>query len=161
MGIWQWVKEVTVKVFWPWFKEFAWPLIRQHMKELILFALELFKEKFKKWASEKAQKNTENANQKAEEFEQRANSCKKDEEADKFRAVAQVWREVAEQFRQENESLKNKIDELSKEVKEEVFTKADSLEIDLDFSNKKPKLLIGNTIYNLPQLPSSDNKEMG
>ncbi len=161
MGIWQWVKEGIVKIFWPWFKEVAWPFIRQHMKDLISFVIELFKVKLKKWASEQAKKKTENANRKAEGFEQKAKSSQKDEEADKFRAVAQVWREVAEQFRQENESLTNKIDELSKEIKEEAFTKADSLEIDLDFSGEKPKLSIGDAVYNLPQLPSGDDKEKG
>jgi len=85
----------------------------------------------------------------------------KDEESDKFRAVAQVWREVAEQFRQENESLRNKIDGLSEEVKEEAFAKADSLEIDLDFSDEKPILSIGDAVHKLPQLPAGDNKEKG
>jgi hypothetical protein len=161
MGIWQWVKEVTVKIFWPWFKEFAWPFIQQHMKDLIFFVLDLFKEKFKTWVSEQAKKKTDNANRKAEEFEQKAKSSQKDEEADKFRTVAQVWREVAEQYRQENESLRNKIDGLSEEVKDEAFAKADSLKIDLDFSDEKPILSIGDAVHKLPQLPAGDNKEKG
>ena len=161
MGILRWVKEVTVKVFWPWFKEVAWPFVRKHLKDLITLALEMFKERFKIWASEQAKEKEEKSNQKAEDFEQKANASDNDEEAEKFRAIAQVWREVAEQFRQENESLRMKIDELSSEVKEQAFRKADSLEIDLDFSGEIPNLSIGDSIYNLRQLPSGDKKEEG
>jgi hypothetical protein len=159
MSIWHWVKEVTVKIFWPWFKEVAWPFIRQHLNDLIFFALDLFKDKFKKWASEQTEKKSENANQKADEFTKKAESAKTHEEAEKFRAIAQVWREVAEQFRQENEALKRKIDELSQEVKEEASDKVESLNIDLDFSSEKPVLSIGNTLYDLPALPSPDDSK--
>jgi len=68
---------------------------------------------------------------------------------------------VAEQLRQENETLKRKIDELSKEVKEEALKNVKSSEIDLDFSDEMPKLLIGDSSYSLPQLPSGDNKDKG
>jgi len=50
---------------------------------------------------------------------------------------------------------------LSKEVKEEALKKVDSLEIDLDFSDEKPKLLIGDSTYSLPQLPSGDRQDKG
>ena len=161
MSIWQWVKEVTVKIFWPWFKDVAWPFIRQHMKELIFFVIDLFKEKLKKWMSQQTKDKEEKANQKAEDFEKKANDSRNEAEAEKFRAVAQVWREVAEQLRQENETLKRKLDELSKEVKEEGLKNVDSLEIDLDFSDEKPKLSIGDSTYNLPQLPSGDRQDKG
>jgi hypothetical protein len=156
MEIWQWVKEVIVKIFWPWFREFAWPFIRQYMNELIIFVLNLFIDKFKKWVSEQAEKKTETANQKAAEFEQKAKFSQRNEDTEKFIAIAKVWREVAEQFRQENESLKKNIDELSEEIKKEEFAKVDSLKIDLDLSDEKPKLSIGDAIYNLPQLPLGD-----
>ncbi len=157
MSIWRWVKEVTVKVFWPWFKDVAWPFIRKHLKDLIIFALDLFKERFKEWASERAKKRTESANQKAEEFEERAKLAESHEDAEKYQAVAQVWREVAEQFRQENEALKRKIEEISQEVQKESFEKADNVSIDLDFSGEKPKLLMGDTSYDLPALPLGDD----
>jgi len=157
MAIWQWVKEVTVRLFWPWFKEAAWPFIHEHLKDLINFFLDIFIEKFKKWASEQAEKRTESANQKADEFAQKAKSAQTQEDAEKFRAVAQVWREVAEQFRQENEALKRKLDELSQEVKKEALEKTNNLDVDLDFSADKPKLMIGDTSYDLPALPSSDD----
>jgi|GEM_PF-2085491 len=54
MGIWQWVKKVTVKIFWPWFKDAAWPFILQYMKDLIFFVNDLFKENLKKWVSQQA-----------------------------------------------------------------------------------------------------------
>jgi len=157
MAVWQWVKEVTVKVFWPWFKEVAWPLIRKHLKGLITFSLDLFKEKFKKWASEQAKKRTKSANQKADEFAQKAKAAQTHEDAEKFRAVAQIWREVAEQLRQENEALKMKLDELSQEVQREALEKTNNLDVDLDFSAEKPKLMMGDTSYDLPALPSSDD----
>ncbi len=152
MGIWQWAKEVTEKYFWPWFIDVAWPFIRKYFKDLIIYVLDLFKEQFKEWASERAKKRTESANQKAEEFEQRAKSAESHEDAEKYRAVAQVWREVAEQFLQENEALKIKIDELSREVQKEAFEK-----IELDFSDEKPKLIMGGTSNDSPALPSSDD----
>lgn len=157
MSVWQWIKEVIVEIFWPWFKEVAWPFIKQHLKELIIFAFELLKEKLKEWASERAKSNTENASQKADEFEKKAESAKTYEEADKFRAIAQVWREVAEQFRQENELLRRKIDEISKDAEEEASAKVDKLNMDLDFSYEKPKFIIGGDSYNLPALPSSND----
>ncbi|MDM8542241.1 hypothetical protein QUF90_14260 [Desulfococcaceae bacterium HSG9] len=161
MGIWQWIKDVTVKVFWPWFKEVAWPFIRQHLKDIIVFVLDLFKEKLKKWMSQQAKDKEDRANQKAEDYEKKANASNDDREAEKFGDIAKVWREVAEQFRQENETLKRKIDELSREVKEEAFKKTNSLEIDLDFSDEKPILSIGHSTYSLPQLPSRDNNGKG
>ena len=157
MSIWQWIKEVTVKVFWPWFKDVVWPFVRKHLKDIIIFTFDLFKDRFKEWASERAKNRTESANQKAEEFEQRAKSAESYEDAEKYQAVAQVWREVAEQFRQENEALKRKIDEISQEAQKKAFEKADNLDIDLDFSDEKPKLIMGDTSYDLPALPSSDD----
>jgi len=148
-------QEVTVKVFWSWFKEVAWPFIRKHLKDLIIFVLDLFKEKFKKWASEQVEKRTQSANKKADEFAQKAKSAQTPEDAEKFRALAQVWREVAEQFRQENEALKMKLDEISQEVQREAFEKTNNLDVDLDFSAEKPKLMMGDASYDLPALPSS------
>jgi len=161
MGLLQWIKDVTAKVFWPWFKKVAWPFIRQHVKEIIVFVLDLFKDKLKKWMSQQAKDKEDKANQKAENYERKANASSDDKETEKFRDIAKVWREVAEQFRQENETLKRKIDELSREVKEEAFKKADSLEIDLDFSNERPTLSIGDSIYSLPQLPPRDKNGKG
>ena len=155
MSIWQWVKKLIVEIFWPWFKEFVWPIIKKAIEELISYIIGTV-EKIKKWTSEKAKNNAENANKKADEFDKMAEFAKTHEaheEADKFRAVAQVWREVAEQFRQENELLKREIDDISKTAKKEVSEKVDNLNIDLDFSHEKPKFMIGGNSYNLPALP--------
>lgn len=160
MGIWQWVKEVTVSIFWPWFKEVAWPFIRQHLKDLIIFAFDLFKDQFKKWTSEWTKKRTESANQKAEEYEQKAKSAESSEDIDKYKAVAQVWREVAEQFLRENEELKNKFDEIFEETQKKAFKHADDLDIDFDFSDENPKLMIGDNSYDLPALPSNDSNKI-
>lgn len=159
MNIWQWVKKVIVEIFWPWFKEFAWPIIKKAIEDLVIYIVGIIIEKIKKWTSERAENNTENANQKADEFDKKAESAKTHEEADKFKAVAQVWREVAEQFRQENELLKREIDDISKNAEKEASVKVDELNIDLDFSHEKPKVLIGDDSYNLPALPSLKDKK--
>jgi hypothetical protein len=152
-------KNIALKIFWPWFKKFAWPIIRKNIEYFIIWFSDLFKKETKKWFSHQMKENEEKAKQKAEEFENKSNHSKNEAEAEKLQSIAQVWREVAEQFRQENETLERKIDELSRELKEETFKKADSLEFDLVFSDEKPALSIGGSTYRLTQLPSKDNDE--
>lgn len=159
MGILGYLKKVFVRKFWPWFKKFIWPIILKHIKEIIEFLTARFKEKLKKWASEEAEKKSKTAHEKAEEFEQKAKSAGTNEEAEKYKAIAEVWREVVEQYRRENEELKRKIDELSQEVRKEAFDKADNLDIDIDFSGKKPILNLGEASYELQQLPTEDDPE--
>jgi len=55
--------------------------------------------------------------------------------------------------------LKIKIDELSEKACREAIDYLDKVNIDLDFSDESAKLLVGDTSYDLPSLPSTEIKE--
>ncbi len=149
----EWIKEVVVKLFWPWFKEFAWPFIRKHLIELVHFVFDKLIENIKELFLKRTKEQSDTVNQKADEYEKMAESSKTQEEAEKLRAVAQAWREAAEYFRRESEDLKNQLGELIKKAENDVSEKTNDLNIDIDFSNSNPRLLINGTQHNLPSVP--------
>lgn len=153
MGIFATIITFVVKRFWPWFKDFVWPSVKNHVKELIFFILEKLKGQFKEWFSNKSKKREQEAQSKAEEAESKAQSSSNEADVEKYRAVAQVWREVAEQLRRDNEELKAKLDELVKEAKYASESLVEDIELDLDFSKDKPILKIGEKVQEMPALP--------
>lgn len=152
MGIWGKVVKWVAEVFWPYFKDYIWPFIKENMKEI----LEVI-EKIKTWTSEYLdKKNTERERQakaKAEEAEKRASKSTSDEEINKLRAVAEVWREIADQYRRDNEDLKKDLDKFTSEAKKDALAAIDKLDISADFQNLKTVMQIGETKKDLPLLP--------
>lgn len=159
MGIWQWVKEITVKTFLPWFKEFVWPIIKKHFEEMVASLINKFRDVLMQWIEEWTRRKEDRAYQRADEFEQKAKTAEPNHEKEKYQAMAKVWREIAEQFRQENEDLIKKIDEITMEVKEDSNRRTSNLELDFDFSDQTPVLLIGGKGIDLPALPSSNKRK--
>lgn len=152
MGFFDEVMKFIVKKFWPWFKEFVWPYIKEHVKELIVFAIGELKKIIKKWLSNKSETREREANQKAQEAESQANDSSITAEAEKYRAIAKIWREVAEQFRSDNEEMKRRLDEFEAEAKMRSEAEVNDLNLDVDFSKEKPILMIGPEVKKLPAL---------
>jgi len=138
--------------FWPWFKEFAWPYIKEHVEDLISLATGMMKERFKEFFKEKSEARQDEASQKAQEAEKHANDSSNIHEAEKYRALAQVWREVAEKYRRDYEDVKRKLDEVEAEAKMKSAAMVDKMDLDVDFSKEKPVLKIGKEIKYLPTL---------
>jgi hypothetical protein len=147
------VIKFIVKKFWPWFNEFVWPYVKEHIMELIFFVIERMKDMVKQWFQKKSESRQQEASHKAQEAEQQATESSDLHEAEKHLAIAQVWREVAEQFRRDNEELKRKLDEFEVEAKTNTVTIVEDMNINVDFSQERPVLKIGETIRELPALP--------
>jgi len=142
-----------VKKFWPWFQEFVWPIVQEHIIDIINFIISFFKNKIKDEVNEQSSKRESDANKKAEEAEQRAEKAANTTDADKYEAIAKVWREVAEQFRIDNEELRKKLDDLEAGAKATSKDIVDNTNFDIDFSGEQPSLLIGEVKKDMPALP--------
>jgi predicted RNase H-like nuclease (RuvC/YqgF family) len=139
-----------VKYFWPWFIEFIWPIIKDHVKDLIIFIIGKLLGIVKEWFEEVTQKRKHQAESNAEQAENKAETASSDAEADKYRAVAKVWREVAEQFRIDNENLKNKLYDLETEARTVSEKMVDDMKIDVDFSKEKAIVTIDKNEKEIP-----------
>jgi hypothetical protein len=153
MSIWSKFVKFIVKTFWPWFKEFVWPFVKEHVVEIINWIITVFKNKIKEKVNEQSAKRENDANKKAEEAEQKADQSSNTGDAEKYKAVAQVWREVAEQFRADNEELRKKLDDLEAEAQAASKDIVENTDFDIDFSGKQPILKIGEVKIDLPALP--------
>ena len=72
MSIWNAVKVFLVEAFWPWFKAYAWPVIRDHLVEIIAFLVSTLKEKIKSKVNENAESQVNDFEMKASEAEKSA-----------------------------------------------------------------------------------------
>lgn len=153
MSIFSKILQFIVKKFWPWFLEFVWPIIQEHIIDIINFIICFFTNKIKDKANEQSSKRESDANKKAEEAEQRAEKAANTTDADKYEAIAKVWREVAEQFRSDNEELRKKLDDIAVEAQAASQTIVKNTDFDIDFSGEQPNLKIGEVKKDLPALP--------
>lgn len=146
------IKFIVLK-FWPWFMKYGWPIVKEHIKDLIAWLIKKATNLFREWQETKSDQRQKEAAQKAQEAEKQAKDSSNENDADKYRAIAQVWREVAEQFRRDNEELKKKVDEFEAEAKtisDAEINKMDDLKI--DFPNMSPVLKISGTTKKLPPI---------
>lgn len=156
MGTWLWIKDVVVKVFWPWFLEAVWPAIKKHAAQLILLGLDMLASAIKRLMINRTKTRSDEANQQAAEYEKKAEVAENEIEAENYKKIAQIWREVAEKYRQDNEFLKNKMEELVADVKLDVLEKVDALKINLHFKDKVPELTMDDQSYELKELPYNE-----
>ena len=153
MSIFNTITKFVVKQFWPWFKEFVWPLLKEHVIELIVVFLKRFKSEIRDWVSGRSERRSTEAEEKAAAAENKAKATSDVNEAERLRATAQVWREVAEQLRRDNDELKAKIDEVEAEAKAAAEGTVQEMDFDLDFTEAKPVLLLDKNRHKLPELP--------
>ncbi|MBD3330836.1 hypothetical protein GF354_04890 [Candidatus Peregrinibacteria bacterium] len=153
MGWFNAIFKFIVKKFWPWFKDFVWPYLKDHVNELISFILDRFKNQIKDIFSDRTERRRKEAQEKADAAEKRAKGTSDDGESERLRATAQVWREVAEQFRRDNEEMKAKLDEMEAETKATSEGIVQDMEFDVDFSETTPVLKLGENRHELPALP--------
>lgn len=153
MGLINTVQKFLIKTFWPWFKAFVWPYLKEHVIDLVFFVLDRFKNQIKEWLSNRSELRQRDAEVKAESAEKKAESTTDPTEAERLRATAQVWREVAEQFRRDNEELKAKLDEMEAEAKAASEGIVQDIDFDMDFSKSRPVLKLGDRSHELPALP--------
>ncbi len=112
-------RDFVIEKFWPWFIKFVWPLIRDHVRDLVRLVLDDLVKSVKKWHASRTQAREQVAIRRAVDAERAAEGASNASEREKHEAIAQVWREVAEMFRQENEELKAKLDTLTAELNAE------------------------------------------
>lgn len=153
MSIWSEILKFVVKKFWPWFKQFVWPIIKEHIMEFVSFVIQKLIEIAKDMFSEKTSSRQQEAQSKAEEAESKASDATNDAEAEKYQAVAKVWREVAEQFRRDNEELKRKLEEAGNMAENVSAQMVDEMDLDVDFSKEKPVMKLSKRTTELPALP--------
>ena len=146
------LKTFLAKRFWPWLKEFVWPILIKHILDIISVIFSKLSETIKKWFYKSADKRASNASKNAEEAEVRAKQAKTSEETEKYKIVAQVWREVAEQIRVENEALRQQLDDILTQAGAEAKSMVSDLDINIDFSSENPTLDVGSTSTELPKL---------
>ena len=151
------ILKFVAKKLWPWFKEYLWPILREHILELVVLVMSRLKEKFKAWAETRSNERQEQATQKAQEADESARDSATDSEKQKYEAVARVWREVVEQIRVENEALKSKIEELTSAAEAEITTRTRDSNPTIDISSDMPVLIIGEKRTTLPALPDNSD----
>lgn len=144
---------------WPWFKNYIWPLLREHTVELFAWVMAKLKDRFKEWAESRSKDRVDQAQNKVRESEKAARNAPSNAEREKHEAVAQVWREVAEQFRQDNEELRLKLDELTSEATKDFSQDLQDSTPDFDSSRSAPALLLGNKRLELPEPSSSSESD--
>jgi valyl-tRNA synthetase len=154
---------VVLKFFaeklWPWFKDYIWPHLREHLLEMVSWTFSRLKEKIKEYLEERSSQRQEEATQRALKAEESARNATNDAERQKHEALASVWREVAEQFREENELLKTKVQELTSAAELELVESARKNAPNVDTSSDTPVLVIGEKRTSLPPLPSSSGSK--
>lgn len=150
------VMKFIAEKLWPWFKNYIWPLLREHVIEIFNWCIAKLKERFKEWTDNRSTNRTEQAVSKAEEAERASQEAETSADREKYAAVAQVWREVAEQFRQDNEELRAKLDELTAGAEAEFADNISKCDPAIDTSKSAPALMLSNQRLELPS-PPSDN----
>lgn len=146
--IFQWL----AKVFWPWFIRNAWPVIKQHVLEVIRILLDILKDKIKDYVSKRSEQKEYEAEERVKDAENRAKSANSQQEREKWEAIAGAWQEVANTFREENEALKKRIEELTSEVMTESEDVIENTKIVADFLPHQTSLTIGNKTRVLPNV---------
>jgi len=147
------IVNLFAKKLWPWFKESIWPLLREHVLEIVSWALGKLKSGFKEWVETRSKTQQSEATHKAEEAEERARSANTETEKETYRAIAAVWQEVAEKFRVENELLKVKLEEFTSQAESEILEKVRASDPTIDTSADRPILLLENKKISVPPLP--------
>ncbi|UAA37384.1 hypothetical protein KIH87_11730 [Paraneptunicella aestuarii] len=152
MSVWNTVKVYLVEAFWPWFKEYAWPVIRKHLLELIDFLVGILKEKVKSRVSENAESQVHDFEQKASEAERAAMDSLDRNEIEKLKQEAKIWREATERLKKDNAKLQKDLDEVIAKSSKDAVDSIEAIELGLDSNDNNTILSIDGNKKNLPKI---------
>jgi hypothetical protein len=150
--------DFLVKKFWPWFMKYVWPLIREHILDILKNIFAELKEKLKKMFSEQGKQGAASADGNAANAQAKANAATSAAEKDKWEAIAAVWRDAANMFREENEQLKRKLEDAVARAERTAEERIESIDLSMHSTSGAPILMLGHQTTALP-LPENDTTE--
>ncbi|SDK76485.1 hypothetical protein [Microbulbifer yueqingensis] len=150
MSIVNTVREFLVATFWPWFKEYAWPIIKQHLIEIISSLVKIISEKIQGKMAEKASSQVNDFEVQAAKAEQSAMDSLDPNEIKKLKREAQIWREVAERLKKDNAALVKDLAEIAEKSKIDTINSLKNTELDIATEGENAIFTIGGTARSLP-----------
>jgi len=126
------IAQFITKYFWPPFRDFIWPIIKDEVISIIKITFKDLQKQYEEILTERGRKREEEVKRKAQEAEEQANKAKDKAEAEYYKKLADVWHGVFEEFRQDNELLKEKLAAATRAASQEAEQKVQSI-------RKKPK----------------------
>ncbi|NJI86306.1 MULTISPECIES: hypothetical protein [Shewanella] len=152
MSIWNTVRVFLVEAFWPWFKEFAWPILREHLADIIMLLAKALKDKIKSKVDENSEIQVKDFEDKASKAEESAMDSVNKDEIEKFKNEARIWREAAERLKQDNAKLQKDLDEITFKMEKTAIDSLEAMELDIAAEDNKTVLSIDGKKTNLPNI---------
>ena len=152
MGVWSSVTAVLVKVIWPWFKSYAWPVIQKHLLEIIAFLMKALTDKTISRVNETSKIRAHDFEKNATNAENSAMDSLDKDEISKLKKEAQIWREAAEILKKDNKKLKKDLDEIFAQAHSDAIETLEAIELDLDTDENNTILSIDGNKSNLPRI---------
>lgn len=155
------IQRFIVKRFWPWFIEYAWPLIKEEV--IIIFAqvLNFIRRSLEDYFNNRNETQQKNMKEQAEEAERQAETALDEVEAAKWRGKAEAYREQAITLQEENEQLRRKIEQIMREGIDNARSDIENINIEIKDSKQ---LEFGSKSIPLPgtdeELSSRNEKDL-
>lgn len=145
------IQKFLLSSLWPWLnkhvlKKIQEKLIRIAIEIIIKLATDIMKEMYNKASS-----RVSDADKKSKEAEQNANNSTDINEAEKYKKEAEIWRTVAYSYMEDLNEMK-KVFESTMEKTKDVLVDEMNKDIDINISDGKPVLYIGEYREELPKV---------